>query len=427
VHLPSGHDLAYVAGLGAAVLALVLVGAGWLRSRRHLRRRLTALALRLADDPRSVGSRLEALLAHVERAVDSSLERNHDSAAASARLAGALDAVPWAVVVCDEDGRASYRNRAADALISGRRGDAIVQRALEDQLARPGGEERTLELLGPPPRTVSLRSAPIDDGRRVVGTVVVAEDVTARRRSDRLQEDFIANAGHELRAPVGALAVLAEMLAEEGSREVVRRLAGRLLREADRANRVVDDLITLGRIGPVRGPHPDPVPIGAVVAEAVDRVGSLAEARGVPVELVPGPDGASVRGDARQIGSAVFNLVENAVKYSPPGHPVRVAAREDDDHVEVVVSDEGVGIPAQEIERVFERFYRVGPGAAAVAGGEDPGGSGLGLSIARLVADDHGGEVLVESVEGSGSTFVLRLPRSQKQREERCPIASTAW
>ncbi|HET6810105.1 MAG TPA: HAMP domain-containing sensor histidine kinase [Acidimicrobiales bacterium] len=425
MHLPHGHDLGYVAGLGAAVLALVLVGSGWLRSRRSLRRRLTALALRLADDPRSVSSRLEGLLALVERAVDSSLERSHDSAAGSARLAGALDAVPWAVVVCDEDGRPSYRNRAADALVSGRRGDAIVLQALEEQLARPGGEERTVELLGPPARTVSLRSAPIDDGRRVVGTVVVAEDVTARRRADRLQEDFIANAGHELRAPVGALAVLAEMLAEEGSREVVRRLAGRLRREAERANRVVDDLITLGRLGAVGGERPEPVPIGAVVAEAVDRVGSLAEARGVPVEMVEGPDDAAVRGDPRQLGSAVFNLVENAVKYSPPGHPVRVTARQDDDHVEVVVSDEGVGIPAEELERVFERFYRGGSRVAG-PGSEDPGGTGLGLPIARRVADDHGGEVLVESVEGCGSTFVLRLPRSQKQRGERCPIASTA-
>ena len=426
MHLPNGHDLPYVAGLGAAVLVLVVVVVGWLRSRRNLRRRLTALALRLADDPRSVGSRLEGLLAHIERAVDTNLERRHDAAAATARLAGALDAVPWAVVVCDEDGRPTYRNRAADALTSGRRGDAIVQQALEQQLARPGREDRTLELLGPPARTVCLRSAPIDDGRRVVGTVVVAEDVTAGRRAERRQEEFIANAGHELRAPVGALAVLAEMLAEEGSREVIRRLAGRLLTEAERANRTVDDLITLGRLGAAGCERREPVMMGAVVADAVDRLGPLAEARGIPLEADGVPDDAAVRGDARQLGSAVFNLVENAVKYSPPGHPVRVTVREDEDHVEVVVTDEGVGIPADELERVFERFYRVGTRAESGSGGEDPGGSGLGLSIARGVAGDHGGEVLVDSVEGRGSTFVLRLPRSDQPREQRCRIASTA-
>ena len=426
MHLPNGHDLPYVAGLAAAGLALVLVAAGWLRSRRNLRRRVTALALRLADDPASVGTRLEALLGYVERAVDSALESSHDAAAAATRLAGALDAVPWAVVVCDEDGRPTYRNRAADALTAGRGGDAIVQRALEQQLARPGFEEHTLELLDPPARTVSLRSAPIDDGRRVVGTVVVAEDVTARRRADHLQEEFIANAGHELRSPVGALAVLAEMLAEEGSREVVRKLAGRLLKEADRANRVVDDLITIGRLGSAATDRLEPVAMGSLVAEAVERIGPLAAARRVPVEVAEGDPDAMVRGDPRQLGSAVFNLVENAVKYSPAGRPVLVTAREDEGHVEVAVSDEGIGIPAEEVERVFERFYRVGGRTSVAPDGEDPGGSGLGLSIVRLVAEDHGGQVLVESVEGRGSTFVLRLPRSQRAVEQRCRIASTA-
>jgi two-component system, OmpR family, sensor histidine kinase SenX3 len=423
VQLPDGHDLPYVAGIAAAGLVLVLVAAGWLRSRRNLRRRLTALALRLADDPHGVGSRLEGLLAYVERAVDAAMADSHDSAAGAARLAGALDAVPTAVVVCDEDGRATYRNRAADALAAGRPGDAIVRGALDQQLTLPGGEERTVELLGPPARTVSLRSAAIDDGRRVVGTVVIAEDVTARRRADRLQDEFIANAGHELRAPVGALAGLAEMLAEEGSREVVRRLAGRLLTEAERANRVVDDLITLG--SSVSSEREYPVALGAVLADAVDRVGPLAEARRVPIELAAGPTDATVRGDPRQLGAAVFNLVENAVKYSPAGQPVRVVARDDAGHVEVVVSDEGIGIPPEDVERVFERFYRVG--ARAPGGtGEDPGGSGLGLSITRLVAEDHGGEVLVESVEGQGSTFVLRLPRFHQPVEQRCRIASTA-
>ena len=426
MHLPNGHDLPYVAGLGAALLLLVLVLVAWLRSRRNLRRRMTALALRLADDPQSVGSRLEALLAYVERAVDAAMEASHDSAAAAARLAGALDAVPWAVVVCDEDGRATYRNRAADALTAGRGGDAIVQRALEQHLARPGYEEHTVELLDPPARTVSLRSAPIDDGRRVVGAVVVAEDVTARRRADHLQEEFIANAGHELRAPVGALAVLAEMLVEEGSREVVRKLAGRLLKEADRANRVVDDLITLGRLGAAATDRLEPVAMGSLVAEAVERVGPLAAARRVPVEVADGGSDATVRGDPRQLGSAVFNLVENAVKYSAPGHPVRVATRDDEGHVEVVVSDEGVGIPAEDVERVFERFYRVARRAPGGPDVPDPGGSGLGLSITRLVAEDHGGGVSVDSVEGRGSTFVLRLPRTQRAVDERCRIASTA-
>ena len=427
MHLPHGHDVAYVAGLAGFALLFVLGATAWVRSRRTLRRRLTALALRLADDPHSVGSRFEGVLAYVERAVDMTLERANESDAATVRLAGALDRVPWTVVVCDDEGRVVYRNRAADALTAGRNADSLVWRAIDRQVARPGTVERTLELLGPPARTISLRSVRIDDGRRVVGTVVVGEDVTARRRADRLREEFIANAGHELRAPIGALAVLAEMLAKESSPYLARQLAERLLREAEGANRVVDNLVSLGHLGMPACEQREAVRLSSVVTEAVDRVGSLAERRGVPVDVAEGATDATVRGDHRQLGSAVFNLVENAVKYSPAGHPVRVAARDDDRHVEVVVSDEGMGIPVEEVDRIFERFYRVGARAGHASRGEDPGGSGLGLSIARLVAEDHGGAVLVDSCEGRGSTFILRLPRSDGEAPDRCRIASTAW
>ena len=415
-----------MAGLAGAGVALILGVAGWGRSRRTLRRRLTALALRMADDPGSVGSRMEGLFAHVERAVDAAMEKRHDADSSVARLAGALDAVPWAVVVCDEDGRATYRNRAADALVASRQADALVWRAVEEQLTMRAGTERVLQILGPPARVVSLRSAPIDDGRRVVGTVVVADDVTDRRRAEQVQRDFLSNASHELRSPIGALAVLAEMLTEEGSREVTRRLAGRLHNEAERANRIVDDLLALGHLGSgAETERREPVRVAHVVADALERVAPLAETRGVPVEVAAEATGATVSGDARQLGSAVFNLVENAVKYSPAGHAVRVEARDDEGLVEVVVSDEGVGIPADDVGRIFERFYRVGRAAPGAGGTDDPGGSGLGLSIARGVAEDHGGAVLVESLEGQGSTFILRLPRSDGASEHRCRIAST--
>ena len=417
VHVPS-HDLPYVAGLAGAGFLLISTGLAWLRSRRGLRRRVSALALRLADDPRSVGSRLESLLTHVEKGVDRTVERAHESEAAVARLAGALDAVPWAVVVCDDEGQVAYRNRAAEALMSGGPADALVRRAVAEQLSPTAEPVRVLELLGPPARTVALRSAPIDDGRRAVGTLVVAEDVTEARRADRAEEDFVANAGLQLRAPIGAVVTLAEMVAEEGSKEVVRKLAARLVREAGRADRLIDDLVVLARVDRhTASTRWEAVPVGGLVARAVDRVRPLAAERGVSLEVIGDENDSVVRGESGELGAAVFNLVENAVKYSPPGATVRVETREDGQDVEVVVRDEGVGIPADDVERVFERFYRVDRGA------DDEGGSGLGLPIARQVARDHAGSVSVESREGHGSTFVLTLPRSDV-RESECRTAS---
>ena len=415
MHLPNGHDLPYVAGLaGAGVLLLGLLG-GWLRGRRNLRRRLTALALRVTDEPGSVGGRTETLFSHVERGVDRVIERAHESDASAALLAGALDAVPWAVAVSDEEGRPAYRNRSADALAAGGRADAIVRRAMDEQLASPGPAERTLEVLDAPARTVSLRSAPVDDGRRVVGAVVVVEDLTDRLRAERAQRDLVANAGTALRAPIGAMVALAEMIADEGSRETVRKLAARLAREAVAADRLIDDLTELGRLERRGGgAAPPAVPVAPAVEGAVARVAPLARSRGVGLEVAGPAPGATVRTDAGQLGSAVFNLVENAVKYSPAGTTTRVETREDGADVEIVVSDEGAGIPAEEVDRIFERFYRV-----PRRGDDDPGGNGLGLSIVAGVARDQGGSVRVESCEGQGSTFILRLPLADTAAMER--------
>ncbi|HQZ37107.1 MAG TPA: ATP-binding protein, partial [Ilumatobacteraceae bacterium] len=144
-----------------------------------------------------------------------------------------------------------------------------------------------------------------------------------------------------------------------------------------------------------------------VVRRAVSRGQIIDGGRGVDIEFVEVPDRLVVRGDERQLVSAVGNLVENAVKYSSPGDVVEISTTVDADAVEVVVVDHGIGIPRRDLDRVFERFHRVDR-----ARGRDTGGTGLGLAIVRHVATNHGGDVLVSSREGEGSTFVLRLPSS---------------
>jgi two-component system sensor histidine kinase SenX3 len=282
---------------------------------------------------------------------------------------------------------------------------------------------QTLELHGPPHRILQVTATPIGRRDRSLGTVVLVDDVSELRRLEAVRRDFVANVSHELRTPVGAMGVLAETLAEERDPEVMRRLATRITAEAERAGRLIDGLLDLSRIE-AGGIHRNEVDVAGVVATAVERVGHLADQLGVTLVAVPdaageatvvgdvgGPTvvgdvgGPTAVGDEHQLVSAVVNLLENAVKYSDKGSAVEVETAAGDGWVEVVVRDHGVGIPAKDLERIFERFYRVDR-----ARSRETGGTGLGLSIVRHVASNHGGEILVESQEGLGSTFTLRLP-----------------
>jgi two-component system, OmpR family, sensor histidine kinase SenX3 len=186
---------------------------------------------------------------------------------------------------------------------------------------------------------------------------------------------------------------------------VAQRLAQRLLDESLRVSRTIDDLLELSRIEAEEQALRDPVPVHLCVAEAVDRVRPAAERRSVEL-VVEEPDArATVVGDRRQLVSAISNLLDNAVKYSDAGSTVEVTSRTDGRWVEIAVQDHGIGIPRRDLGRIFERFYRVDR-----ARSRDTGGTGLGLAIVRHVANNHHGEVSVESQEGEGSTFVLRLP-----------------
>ena len=240
----------------------------------------------------------------------------------------------------------------------------------------------------------------------MVGAVVTIQDVSERVRTDAMRTDFVTNISHELKTPVGAVAVLAEALIDETDPEIVERLAAHLVEESHRAVRTIDDLFKLSQIESAR-PGDTVVDLTNVVQTAISRGRVVDGGRGVEVSTFDGPGPILIRGDERQLVSAVGNLVENAVKYSRAGDVVQVRTRVDDTAVEVMVADQGIGIPSRDLDRIFERFYRVDK-----ARSRETGGTGLGLSIVRHVATNHGGEVLVSSQEGEGSTFVLRLPAS---------------
>ena len=327
-----------------------------------------------------------------------------------ARIRAALDALPIGVIVVDGEARIVLRNRASDDSGGDTHNEVLVQAAVQHHLrAAVRGEERsqTVELYGPPRRVVIVHAKPLAGN----GAVATIEDVTERSRVDSVRTDFVANISHELKTPIGALAVLAETLIEETDPTVVSRLAGKTVNEAHRVAKIIDDLLELSRIELSGDLVIAPCDVAALVAEAASRNSYAAEQRRVEVRVCDVPPGLMINADQVQLASALGNLVDNAVKYSEVGGKVTVAAFPENDGVTFVVTDSGIGIPTHDLDRIFERFYRVDRARA-----RGTGGTGLGLSIVRHVTSNHGGAVTVESREGEGSTFRLHIPNRPADR-----------
>jgi two-component system sensor histidine kinase SenX3 len=421
----------------AAGLAIVATAIGYLAGRRSGRRaiaqRLTSLGARLgAAHPDDDGS-IETALSYLEQVTGAATQAVSETSADAIRLRRSLDALALGLVLCDESGTVVYRNEQANQLMTSRYGDAIAAQAVTELLADAwggGGAERSVDLYGPPRRTLAVRAALIDDGRRPLGVLAMIEDVSERRRLEEIRRDFIANVSHELKTPLGALGLLAETLIVERDQAVASRLAERIHLEAFRVSRIIDDLLDLSRLESEATPAREPIPIVLVMAEALERIRASADQHGVELAFHEPAPSVTVLGDRRQLVSALSALLENSVLYSPSGGTVTLdatigqdtAAEHDEDPAEpgdgpqavapvlrrtvrVSVSDKGIGIPAKDLNRIFERFYRVDPGRA-----RQTGGTGLGLSIARHVAQNHGGHVEVASREGEGSTFTLVVP-----------------
>ena len=245
--------------------------------------------------------------------------------------------------------------------------------------------------------------------------LAMAEDETATRRMDAVRRDFVANVSHELKTPIGAIGILAETIeaASEDPGQVIH-FARRLQRESARLAELVSQIIELSRLQ-----SSDPmlsrelVDVGEIIDEAIGRTREAAEARRINLVRTAVPR-AWVLGDRWQLTDAVVNLVQNAINYSDGNARVAVAAaqvRDDDgDHVEITVTDNGIGISQEDQERIFERFYRVDYGRS-----RESGGTGLGLSIVRHIALVHHGSVRVWSRPRQGSTFTLRLPAHHQE------------
>ena len=360
------------------------------------------------------------------------------------RLEVTLDSITEGILVTDTEGRILMANRALRDLyglsqpMAGRRvveavRNATVGEAIEDALSGRGPTSCEIAEGTGPPRHLDVHTAPIPGPEGISGTVTVFYEITRLRRLERMREDFVANVSHELRTPLTAIKGCAETLADGALRDpaAARRFVDVIGNHADRLTTLLNDLLDLARLESERTTlEPADTRVARLVETARDAVSKVAADKGIRLEAAV-PDGLAVRCDRRLIEQALINLVDNAVKYTAEGGAVRVSARalprrqamadldgrawsspsegaagggESGDAVVVEVTDTGIGIPSNEVERVFERFYRVDKGRSRVLGG-----TGLGLSIVRHAVELHGERVFVDTELGRGSTFGFSL------------------
>lgn len=338
-----------------------------------------------------------------ERELPIAVETTDDSAETRSQLQVMIDHLPMGVTLFGPGGAVLVKNSAARSMSGVRHIDALVDDAVERlATATPTGatRETTLTVTGPPARNYALSSSRLESGE----VMVFVDDVTTRERLESMRRDFVANLSHELKTPLGGMAALSDSMIGETDHAVIARLAERVASEAQRMSMVIDDLLDLSRIESRADERFEDADIASIVNEAVSLQRLNADAAGIRLE-VEAPPLARIRVDRTQLLSAVSNLVENAIKYSERGDTVRIRLS-DGDSVQIEVLDEGIGIAQGDLERIFERFYRVDRARSRATGG-----TGLGLAIAKHAVENNGGSIAVRSTEGQGSMFTITLPR----------------
>jgi two-component system, OmpR family, phosphate regulon sensor histidine kinase PhoR len=335
------------------------------------------------------------------------------------------EAADLGIIHVGRDGRITLANGPAHSLLGRQPGSllnespiaAFLDHRVDDllsQAAGGGSGQLDLPLLGEPQRTLLLHAEGDASGS---GKWLVISDVSELRRLRRIRSEFIDNLSHELRTPLTTLRVLAEVLSGEAERtqlpERVRDAIAKIDVETGHLVQMVTELLDLARIEQGETPlRREQVDLGQVVEDAISRLRPYAERQGVPLRAeIPGPPvERTVEGDADRLGQLLLNLLHNAIKFSEPGGEVVTRVTPAGANVRLAVADQGPGIPRRDLERIFERFYKVD--RARKRGGAS--GTGLGLAIARHIAEGHGGRIWAQSEEGKGALFIVELPRPQE-------------
>jgi two-component system phosphate regulon sensor histidine kinase PhoR len=415
---------AMLSGLGVALAATAAISFVMARRLRQRVRVMNEAARRYRDGD-FTPSRLDHgddELGSVARAMDETVgnlaARIAELARDRGRMAAILAGMVEGVIVVDPQGRLQLANEAArqmlrlDSLAVGRHYLEIIRHPAIKTLvgeSLDGGTPSFVELSPPrdPSRILTARAAPSDAGGGSVGTVVVLHDITDLRRADQVRRDFVANVSHELRTPLTAVRGYLEALAEpdvEG--EDRRRFLDILMSNTRRMERLVRDLLRLARLDAGQEIlELASCDVRELLQSVVEDLKPALEARRQNMEIAVGPGASRVTADPAKLHDVLRNLIANASTYAPEASRIRVEVERQPELVRIAVTDEGPGIPDEDLPRIFERFYRVDKSRA-----RDPGGTGLGLAIVKHLVELHGGRVRVENAPGAGACFTIELP-----------------
>jgi two-component system phosphate regulon sensor histidine kinase PhoR len=402
-----------------SLATLVWVAFRYISLRRQLREynRILRQTANGSSSVPTLPSNVEELenLSNVVKALVTSLNAQLASVDSNrARLAAVLDQMTDAVLIASEAGRVQFANPAAEKLF----GKELVERSVTETLRNhqliqawqrcqelDEIQVETAEIAG---RRNFLQLIVIPDQHAPGGSLLVLQDLTRIRRLETIRRDFISNISHELRTPLASLKALTDTL-QDGALsdpEAAPRFIGRIATEVDALTQMAQELLDLSRIesGQVELER-KPIAPKKLLASAAERMRMQAERAGLSINVECPPSLPKVNADEPRVEQVLVNLIHNAVKFTPPGGDISLVAEAGEGMVRFAIRDSGVGIPADDLPRIFERFYRVDKSRAG-------GGTGLGLSISRHLVESHGGQIWAESREGEGSTFYFTLPNA---------------
>ena len=359
---------------------------------------------------------VEVALRGLAKAIDEIEEQRIKADAFRQQLITALDSLNYGIAIYGQDDQLIHTNPYASSFLSGVHSGALIADAIDELFQTRDGQEvidQELDVFdNSHPSSVThsrkktfyiiLRELSIEGNQ--IGSVVTIEDISEQERLESVRRDFISNISHELKTPIGAIALLTETLLGEPDTDLVQKFAPNILQETERLSETIDDLLSLSRIEHGSTDSFNQIDILKCIEQAIDRVNIFAKQNEVTVLTSFPPAPVHLFGDELQLTSAFYNILENSVKYKRINQGnVHLTVQQLDDFIEVEISDNGIGIPTKDLDRIFERFY-------CVDRSHSGSGVGLGLAIVRHVIVNHEGVIRIESTEGVGTTFFIQFP-----------------